>query len=63
MSKPYGLTANFQVVVPSSIQNQIWDVVRDAVEEGMSATTFIEEIREAWDIAMDDKKKRDLEVL
>lgn len=63
MPKPFGLTPTFKLVVPSEMQNRIWDLVCDAVEEGADPERFMAEIREAWAQALDDKKKRDLERL
>jgi ABC-type glycerol-3-phosphate transport system substrate-binding protein len=60
MAKPYGMTPTFQIVVPTRMQNQIWDAVQEAVEEGMDPTLFLKEVREAWAEALNDKKKRDL---
>ena len=63
MPKPYGLTPFMQVVVPSRIQDKIWDVVQECVEAEMSVEDFKREILEAWTEARKDQLKREQGVL
>lgn len=45
------------------VDESIWEAVSLAVESGYSAETFKEELYAAWQQAMKDKMKADLETL
>ena len=61
MSKPYGLTATFQVIRPTMAEDKIYEAVQAAQCERMSVEQFIREAREAWDYEMKQAAKYDQE--
>lgn len=57
MSKPYGLTASLQMVVPSSAQNEIYKAVQEAISCNLTPKQFMAEARECWEILLRDGVK------
>lgn len=62
MGKPYGMTADFRIVCPTRIEDDIWDAVEAAVLENWTPEQMIQEVRECWAQALRDKLK-DAEVV
>ena len=48
MSKPYGLTATFQVIRPTRAEDKIYEAVQEAIASNMTPTDFIREARKSW---------------
>ena len=46
-----------QIIVPTRIQDQIWDAVRDAISAGMEIRDFLREVEGDWMTCLDDDKK------
>ena len=57
--KPWGMTAAFEIVRPSRLEDTIYDAVESAVSSGMSPTDFFAEAKECWSIALREKAQQD----
>lgn len=55
--KPYGMTALFQIVRPTSAENRIWEAVEEAIAEGMTPTQFRREAAAAWEHSLHEAAK------
>lgn len=61
--KPLGLTATFQVVRPTAMEDKIYDAVESAMEHGVTVEDFFREAKACWRIALDEKRRSDQHAL
>ena len=59
MAKPYGMTSAFQLVVPTRIQDAIYDAVALAIADNMSPEDFRREAAECWAQEYRERQRRD----
>jgi hypothetical protein len=59
MSKPMGMSATFQIIRPTPIEDKIWDAVELAIQQGMSPKEFIDETRYCWQEYLREKMNDD----
>lgn len=48
MSKPLGLTMFMQPVIPSKVEDRIWDAVQEAIASDWTPKRFVSEAQDAW---------------
>lgn len=59
MSKPMGLTAAFQLITPSRIEDAFYDAISMAIDAGWTPEQVIKEIRHGWAIRLEEKARQD----
>jgi hypothetical protein len=59
MSKPLGLTWDFQVVRPTHIEDAIHEAVEQAYDANMTVKDFIRNVWESWEIVRKDKQEQE----
>ncbi|MEE8113060.1 MAG: hypothetical protein V3T23_01775 [Nitrososphaerales archaeon] len=59
MGKPYGMTAGFQIVKPTHIQDVIWNAIEEAQMVGMTVEEFRRECAEMWSMCLRERADDD----
>jgi hypothetical protein len=55
--KPLGLTPLFKVIIPSKVEDKIWEAVEEAISSGWSPRQFKIEAANAWEHRLKEDAK------
>ena len=59
MGKPYGMTAAFQIIKPTHVEDAIWEAVEAAIFSNMTVDEFRRECASCWGMCLRERAQDD----
>lgn len=56
--KPFGMTPMFQIINYSAATHALYDAVEDAVDEGASLDTILDEVKDCYSILHEERARQ-----